>query len=128
MLPHLPDGRHEELADTVRVFERNYGLISNVRRSVSNLLRVIPALKASFDPSATVNLTKGTILQKELDAAQQHLDSLVDMEIVTYSAEEKDYVVAVNGPMGSSAGFEYEFVMQIQPLYSTISREVMEDT
>jgi hypothetical protein len=121
-----PDGRHDELADMVRGFEKNYGLISYVRRSLSGLFGVMPALKDYFEPTATYEAAIGTILQEELDGARRHLDDLVDRGVIEYSVKAKEYTIFAGGPDGGYAGFEYDFSMKLKPIYLEIASIVMD--
>lgn len=116
----IPDRPYEKIIESIKEFEKEYGVVQVVRKHVNSILNIEPQLKPLWGPNPLQSTASGYLPEIVIDKLKPHLDQLSEMEFISYGTGSNRMTFHSNG--GSN---ELEFNIQIYDAYYAIANKVL---
>lgn len=118
----VPNQAFADFIQSVKGFEREYGIVRRVRYHVSGLIKLLPDLRQIFQPSPAHKLASGSINNIVFDKMQQHLDGLQKDGYLNYATDG-----GVSIAVGPGGGVMLDLKIQVNESYYKLATEVFRE-
>ncbi|MCU4825544.1 hypothetical protein COL01_06600 [Bacillus thuringiensis] len=115
----VPDRPYEKIIESIKEFEKEYGVVQVVRAHVNSILNIEPQLKPIFGHNSLQRSASGYLSEIVIDKLRVHLNQLSEMGFISYGTGANRMTFASNG--GSN---ELEFNIQIHDPYYAIASKI----